>query len=63
MAKIVVKDLEQNLQLDRQAMRAITGGRSLDRLSLPPYQSGYFQRPFLEPVSDIGLPRYDALKL
>jgi hypothetical protein len=62
MAKIVVKDLDENLELDRKAMRAITGGRSLSRLALPPYQSGYFQKPYLQPVSDIGLPRYDALK-
>ena len=29
MAKLVIKDLEQNAELDREAMRSITGGNTL----------------------------------
>lgn len=28
MANIVIKDLKENIELDRKAMRAITGGKS-----------------------------------
>jgi len=28
MASIVIKDLQENIELDRKAMRAITGGKS-----------------------------------
>jgi len=46
MARIVIKDLEENVELDRAAMRQITGGWSRQRLSgIPTYQSSLFQKP------------------
>ena len=45
MANIVIKDLQENTELDRKAMRAITGGRSTQRLGVPSYHSSYFQKP------------------
>jgi hypothetical protein len=55
MATIVVKDLNQNDELDRKAMREITGGRSGGYLSPPRQHSGFFQKPLsfseFEPLS------------
>ncbi len=45
MATIVIKDLTENLELDRKAMRAITGGRSGTQLATPLYRSSFFQNP------------------
>jgi hypothetical protein len=46
MATIVIKDLQENVELDRKAMREITGGWSRQRLSgIPSYQSSLFQKP------------------
>ena len=45
MATIVVKDLNQNVELDRKAMRAVTGGRSGSPLGMPRHHSGHFQNP------------------
>lgn len=61
MANIVVKDLAENVELDRQAMRTIVGGRASSSLgpALPP--SGHFQNPLsfgatrLVPGADTGL--------
>ena len=47
MATIVVKDLNQSDELDRKAMREITGGRSGGYLSTPGHPSGFFQKPLL----------------
>ena len=46
MANIVIKDLKESVELDRKAMRAITGGRSKQRLSgIPSIQSDLFRKP------------------
>ena len=45
MATIVVQDLKQNVELDRKAMRAVTGGRSGSPLGMPRHHSGHFQKP------------------
>jgi hypothetical protein len=45
MATIVVKDLNQSVELDRKAMRAVTGGRSGPYLGMPQHHSGFFQKP------------------
>jgi len=46
MAHIVITDLEENVELDRVAMRQITGGWSRQRLSpVPTYESSLFQKP------------------
>jgi len=45
MATIVVKDLHQNDELDRKAMRAVTGGRSGSYLGMRRHHSGLFQKP------------------
>jgi hypothetical protein len=45
MANIVIKDLKENIELDRKAMRAITGGGTGQRLGIPSYHSSYFQKP------------------
>ena len=45
MANIVIKDLKENVELDRKAMRAITGGSSGQRVGIPCYHSSYFQKP------------------
>jgi hypothetical protein len=45
MASIVVKDLHQNDELDRKAMRAVTGGRSGSYLGIRGHHSGLFQKP------------------
>ncbi len=46
MAKIVIKDLKESVELDRQAMREITGGWSRQRLSgVPSYHSSFFHQP------------------
>ena len=45
MARIVIKDLKESVELDRQAMREITGGSSRQRLSGIPSCSSLFERP------------------
>lgn len=46
MARIVIKDLKESVELDRAAMRQITGGWSGSRLrGLPGSGSGLFQKP------------------
>jgi hypothetical protein len=45
MAKLVVKDLVENAELDRKAMREITGGSAGPRLGIPQYHSGHFNNP------------------
>ena len=46
MARIVIKDLKESVELDRQAMREITGGSTRQRLSgIPGFQSSFFQKP------------------
>jgi hypothetical protein len=47
MAHIVIKDLKESVELDRAAMRQITGGCwSRQRLSgIPGYESSLFQKP------------------
>jgi hypothetical protein len=54
MATIVIKDLQESVELDRKAMRAITGGRSTQRASgVPGFQSSLFQKP--APLDYLGL--------
>jgi hypothetical protein len=46
MARIVIKDLKESVDLDRAAMRQITGGWNRQRLSgIPAYESCIFQKP------------------
>lgn len=45
MARIVIKDLTENRELDRKAMRAITGGRSGIRMGIIRAQTGTFRHP------------------
>jgi len=45
MANIVIKDLTENVELDRKAMRSITGGNSGPRTGVPSYHSSFFQKP------------------
>lgn len=45
MANLVIKDLTENIELDRKAMRAITGGKSGPRVGMPSYTSSFFQNP------------------
>jgi len=46
MARIVIKDLKESVELDRMAMRQITGGWSRQHLSgIPAYESSLFQKP------------------
>jgi hypothetical protein len=46
MARIVIKDLKESVELDRAAMRQMTGGWSRQRLSgIPGYESTLFQKP------------------
>jgi len=44
MANIVVKDLTENVELDRKAMRKISGGKAGAHSSTA-YRSSYFQNP------------------
>lgn len=44
MSNIVIKDLPESIELDRQAMRAISGGKS-GPLGTSPYRSSFFQNP------------------
>jgi hypothetical protein len=58
MAHIVIKDLKESVELDRAAMRQITGGRSRQRLSsLPGYESSLFQKP--APFDHFNLAGFD----
>lgn len=46
MANIVIKDLTENTELDRKAMRSITGGKATGpRMGAPTYQSNFFNNP------------------
>jgi len=46
MANLVVKDLKENVELDREAMRAVTGGRtSAPSLGMAAAHTGHFQNP------------------
>jgi len=45
MASIVIKDLPVNIELDRQAMRAISGGQATLRPGSSGYRSSFFQNP------------------
>jgi hypothetical protein len=46
MARIVINDLKESVELDRAAMRRITGGSGRQHLSgVPLYHSSFFQRP------------------
>lgn len=45
MANIVIKDLKENIELDRKAMRAITGGKSGTFSSASAYHSSTFFNP------------------
>ena len=47
MANIVIKDLKENTELDRNAMRAITGGKSGIYRSALVHHSSTFSNPFL----------------
>ena len=53
MAQIVIKDLKESVELDRLAMRRITGGRNRQHLSgLPTHQSSLFQKTtFFDPFN------------
>ena len=44
MATIVVKDLTENVELDRKAMRKISGGKA-GAYSSAAYRSSFFQNP------------------
>jgi hypothetical protein len=47
MARIVIKDLKESVELDREAMRQITGGQSRQHLNLKgvhTYESTLFQK-------------------
>lgn len=62
MATLVVKDLVENAELDRKAMRTITGGGVGPRVGVPRHHSGYFQNPLafdvvrLFPGSNVATP-------
>jgi hypothetical protein len=46
MSSIVIKDLPESVELDRKAMRAITGGGTGPRLALSsPIAPSFFQAP------------------
>lgn len=45
MANIVIKDLQDNIELDRKAMRAITGGHSGNRRGFVRHPSHFFHNP------------------
>jgi len=58
MAHIVIKDLKESVELDRAAMRQITGGWNRQRLSgLPGYESSLFQKP--APFDHFNLAGFD----
>jgi hypothetical protein len=45
MTNIVIKDLKENIELDRKAMQAISGGKSGTFSSAPTYHSSIFINP------------------
>jgi hypothetical protein len=45
MTNIVIKDLKENIELDRKAMQAISGGRSGSFSSAPMHHSSIFINP------------------
>lgn len=58
MAHIVIKDLKESVELDRAAMRQITGGWNRQCLSgLPGYESSIFQKP--APFDHFNLAGFD----
>jgi len=58
MAHIVIKDLKESVELDRAAMRQITGGWNRQRLGgLPGYESSLFQKP--TPFDNFNLAGFD----
>ena len=56
MAQIVIKDLKENVELDRQAMRRIIGGQNRQHFSgLPTRQSNLFEKTtFFDPFNLSG---------
>jgi len=63
MARIVVKDLKESVELDRAAMRKITGGRSRQRLSgIPGFHSDLFQNPTSFDHFNLGVFDFDPNK-
>jgi hypothetical protein len=46
MTNIVIKDLKENIELDRKAMQAISGGKSGTFSSAPAHHSSTFSNPF-----------------
>ena len=64
MAQIIVTDLKENTELDRQAMRAILGGYAAPRLGVSPPHPGHFQNPvsfsnlrLIPPAWELDTPR------
>lgn len=53
MATLVIKNLTESKELDREAMTRIAGGWAGPRLRIPPYRSAYFHQK----------PSYDSFKL
>jgi len=57
MATIVVKDLNESIELDSKAMRAVTGGRSESYLGMLRHPSSSFQNPLS--FSELKPPGFD----
>jgi hypothetical protein len=58
MARIVINDLSDSVELDRVAMRRISGGWNRQRLSpLPAYESHLFRKP--APFDHFNLAGFD----
>ena len=57
MASIVISDLTESIELDRKALREITGGWSGPRMKLPAYRSSVFQPP--QSTLDLKLISFD----
>jgi len=59
MATIVIKDLKENVELDRKAMRAITGGHAGSRMGIGAYHSSFFHKPQsfsdIKPLLNLGM--------
>jgi hypothetical protein len=55
MAKIVIKDLADSIDLDREAMTAVVGGSRLSRQQPQPASAG---RMVIGPNRLVGLPRF-----
>jgi hypothetical protein len=64
MASIVIKDLKESVELDRQAMRAISGGSSRRRLGgAQGFHSELFHKPSSFEVFNLSLFRSEPGKL